>query len=343
MKSKLLKIVSVIMAVLMMSALFAGCTEKDKQGDNSSAVPVSSEKTKADINVAVLKGPTAIGMLKLMSNNKNGYANNNYDFKVFTAADQVVPEIVKGNIDIAAVPTNLAATLYNKTEKGVSIIAVNTLGVLSILTNGEEISSVSQLKGKTIYATGKGSTPEYALNYILEKNGLKVGEDVKVEYKSEHSELASLVISGEAKIAMLPQPFVTNVTMKNKKVKIALDLSQEWAKIPDNNNSELVMGCLIVRNDFLSKNKDAVKSFLGEYYASTLYANEKWTETGVLSDEFGILPAAVVENAIPSCNIVFMVGDKMKKNVSAYLNTLYAANPASIGGQLPDDAFYYVG
>ncbi len=341
MKTRLLKIVSLIMAVLMMAAAFTGCKSRYKDTGNSSVT--ASEDTRTDVNVAVLKGPTALGMLKLMSDDKNNISFNDYSFEVFTAADQVVPEIVKGNIDIAAVPTNLAASLYKKTEKGVSIIAVNTLGVLSIVTNGVEISSVADLKGKTIYATGKGATPEYALNYILENNGLKVGEDVTVEYKSEHSELATAVASGAAQIAMLPQPFVTNVMIKNKNVKIALDLSSEWAKLPATEGGELVMGCIVVRNEFLKSNENAVKTFLNEYYHSTTYVNEKPDKAGELSDEFAILPAEVVSQAIPSCNIVFIRGEKMKKDVSAYLKTLLEANPASIGGQLPDDAFYYVG
>lgn len=338
MKSKLLKIISSTLALIMLCTAFAGCKK-----ENAESSSMASQEPKTKVNVAVLKGPTAIGMLKLMSDDKNNIANNDYNFEVCTdPATQVVPKIVNKSIDIAAVPTNLAATLYKKTEKNVSIIAVNTLGVLSIVTNGVEINSVADLKGKTIYATGQGSTPEYALNYILEKNGLKVGEDVKVEYKAEHSELATLVISGGANIAMLPQPFVTNVLNQNKDVKIALDLSDEWAKLPDNNGSQLVMGCIIVRNDFLKANPDAVAAFLREYNASTFNANDKFSETGLLSDEFGILPAKVVEQAIPSCNIVCYTGEKMKTNVSAYLNTLLAANPASIGGELPDDAFYYL-
>ncbi|MEE1279807.1 MAG: MqnA/MqnD/SBP family protein [Oscillospiraceae bacterium] len=342
MKSKLLKIVSLIMAVLMIAASLAGCKSGYKDSASTSSAAFIEETAKP-VNVAVLKGPTALGMLKLMSDDKNDFSFNDYSFEVFTAADQVVPELVKGNIDIAAVPTNLAATLYKKTEKGVSVIAVNTLGVLSIVTTGVEISSISDLKGKTIYATGKGATPEYALNYILEKNGLKVGEDVKIEYKSEHSELATAVIAGEVKIAMLPQPFVTNVMMQNDKVKIALDLSDEWAKISETDGGELVMGCIVVRKEFLKENEEAVKTFLNEYSHSTLYANEKPDKTGELSDEFAILPSQVVSRAIPSCNIVFIRGEDMKSKVSAYLKTLLDANPASIGGQLPDDEFYYVG
>lgn len=341
MKSKILKIAAAALAVLMMAICLASCAD-DKKVESSSQSATQSQAPAVDINVAVLKGPTAIGMLKLMSDTKNDAAYNNYSFKVFTDPSLVVPEVEKGTIDIAAVPTNVAATLYKKTNKNVSVIAVNTLGVLSIVTNGENVSSIADLKGKTIYATGKGATPEYALNYILEKNGLKVGKDVKVEYKGEHAELATLVANGDVKIAMLPQPFVTNVTTKNANVRVALDLSEEWAKISEVDGGELVMGCIIVRNEFLEKNKAAVNTFLNEYSHSTEYANEKPEKTGDLSAEFDILPADVVSKAIPSCNIVFMRDQEMKTNVSAYLKTLYDANPKSIGGELPDDAFYYI-
>ena len=335
MKNKILKTISLILAAALLSICIAGCTQ-DKGGASSD---VASQEPKTKVNVAVLKGPTALGMLKLMEDNNNGVAENDYKFEAFSAPDQLVPNIVNKSIDIAAVPTNLAATLYKKTEKNVSIIAVNTLGVLSIVVNGEKVESIADLKGKTIYATGKGSTPEYALNYILEKNGLKVGEDVTVEYKGEHAELAALVVSGEAKIAMLPQPFVTQVTTKNDKVKIALDLSAEWEKIGE--GSQLVMGCIIVRNDFLKDNKAAVDAFLNEYYASTYSANEEIEDTAALAGKFSIMDSAVVSKALPFCNIVYIDGAKMKESVSKYLNVLYTANPTSIGGAVPGDDFYY--
>ncbi len=339
MKSKLLKIVSLVLALTVFAVTLASCN--GNKATDTSSTPVSSEViTKTDINVAILKGPTALGMLKLMDDNAASTALNNYKFETFTAPTDVVPKIVNKSIDIAAVPTNVAATLYKKTEKNVSIIAVNTLGVLSIVTNGVEINSVADLKNQTIYATGQGATNEYALNYILEKNGLKVGTDVKVEYLSEHAELATKVIAGEVKIAMLPQPFVTNVTLKNANVKIALDLSKEWEKIPDN-ESQLVMGCIVVRNDFLKENKAAVDAFLSEYSASTLFANEKVSDAAALSEKYDILPKAVVEKALPACNIVYLSGAKMKASVTKYLEVLHAANPQSVGGELPDDNFYY--
>ena len=335
MKNKVLKILSAVLALSVIFC-FAAC------GDNSTDTNVSSTMAsheKTAINVAVLKGPTALGMLNLMEKDSQDKADNDYTFEVFGKPDEIVPKIVNKSIDIAAVPTNVAATLYKKTNKNVSVIAANTLGVLSIVTNGVEIDSIDDLKGKTIYATGQGATPEYALNYILEKNGLEVGKDVKIEYKSEHSELAALVISNKVEIAMLPEPFTTNVLGKNANVKLALDLSDEWAKIA--NGSQLVMGCLIVRNDFLNENKDAINAFLKEYADSTEKANTEIKSTAALSGKFEILDAAVVEKALPNCNIVYIDGADMKNNVSAYVKTLFDANPKSIGGELPDDNFYF--
>lgn len=333
MSLKIQKALSMMLICILTVCLFAGCGKKK--------VESSSREPLVDVNIAVLKGPSALGMLKLMEQSDNGTARNNYHFNIRTAADQIAPEIIKGTLDIAAVPTNLAATLYQKTNGGVSILAVNTLGALSLLTNGEDITSISQLRGKTIYSTGKGSTPEYAINYILEKNGLKVGTDVFVNYKAEHAELATMVISGDVRISVLPQPFVTNVTMKNKDVKIALDLSEEWEKLPDSNGSKLVMGCLVVRNEFLEKNREAVNTFLQEYQLSSNQANEKLDVTANLAEHYDVMPAQVVGLALPKCNILYMDGAEMKQNVSAYLNVLFNANPASVGGALPKDDFYY--
>jgi len=335
MKKNILKVLSAVLALSVIFC-FAACTG-DNTGKNVSSAIADEEKTA--ISVAVLKGPTALGMLNLMEKDEQDKASNDYSFEVFGKPDEIVPKIVNKSIDIAAVPTNVAATLYKKTEKNVSVIAVNTLGVLSIVTNGVEIDSIADLKGKTIYATGQGATPEYALNYILEKNGLEVGKDVKIEYKAEHSELAALVISNKVEIAMLPQPFTTNVMNKNANVKLALDLSDEWAKVT--NGSQLVMGCLIVRNDFLNENKDAINAFLGEYADSTEKANTEIKSTAQLSGKYGILDAAVVEKALPNCNIVYLDGVDMKNNVSAYVKTLFDANPKSIGGELPDENFYF--
>jgi NitT/TauT family transport system substrate-binding protein len=306
----------------------------------SSATQSSAPATKTTIKLATLKGPTGLGMLKLMSDNDAKTAANNYAFTLVSSPDEIVSKIATGEIDAAAVPTNLAATLYNKTSGKVQLAAINTLGVLSVLTNGENIASVKDLKGKTIYASGQGSTPEYALNYILKQNGLEVDKDVKVEYKAEHAELAALVISGKAKIAVLPEPFVTQVMIKNKGVKIALNVTEEWNKVAGD-KSVLTMGCLIVRKDFAEKNKAAFDKFLDEYKASAAYTTSSVNAAAALSEKYGVMPAAVAKKAIPNCNIVYIDGADMKAKIPDFLKILFTANPKSVGGKLPGDDFYY--
>ncbi|MDF2633102.1 MAG: transporter substrate-binding protein [Caproiciproducens sp.] len=342
------KITAMALAVLMGVSVMAGCGSSTTVSSAASQAvsaavsqaPSSVPAEKTTIKLATLKGPTGLGMLKLMSDNDAKTAANNYEFTLVSAPDEIVSKISTGEIDAAAVPTNLAATLYNKTKGKVQLAAINTLGVLSVLTNGEKINSIQDLKGKTIYSSGQGSTPEYALNYILKQNGLEVGKDVKVEYKAEHAELAALVISGKAKIAVLPEPFVTQVMTKNKDVKLALNVTDEWNKVAGN-KSVLTMGGLIVRKDFAEKNKDAFNKFLGEYKASTAYTTSKVEEAAALSEKYGIMPTAVAKKAIPNCNIVYIDGVEMKAKIPDFLKVLFTANPKSVGGVLPGDDFYY--
>ncbi|MGX8702768.1 ABC transporter substrate-binding protein [Caproiciproducens sp.] len=342
------KIISLGLSACMALSVLAGCAGPAAA---SSGAPASSEAVssaqqssaaaeKTTIKIAALKGPTGLGMLKLMSDNDARTAAENYEFTIVGAPDEIVSKISKGEVDAAAVPTNLAATLYNKTEGKVQMAAVNTLGVLSVLTKGEDISSIKDLKGKTVYSSGQGSTPEYAFNYILSQNGLEVGKDVKVEYKAEHAELAALMVSGKAKIAVLPEPFVTQVTAKDKDVKIALNITDEWNKVADG-KSVLTMGCLIVRKDFAEQHKEAFDAFLKEYKESTDYTNTKVEEAAALSEKYDIMPAAVAKKAIPNCNIVYMDGDEMKAKIPDFLNVLFTANQKSVGGKLPGDDFYY--
>jgi len=342
------KITAMALAALMSMSVMAGCGSSATVSSAASLAasaavsqtPSSVPAEKTTIKLATLKGPTGLGMLKLMSDNDAKTAANNYEFTIVSAPDEIVSKISTGEIDVAAVPTNLAATLYNKTKGKVQLAAINTLGVLSILTNGEKINSIQDLKGKTIYSSGQGSTPEYALNYILKQNGLEVGKDVKVEYKAEHAELAALVISGKAKIAVLPEPFVTQVMTKNKDVKLALNVTDEWNKIAGD-KSVLTMGGLIVRKDFADKNKDVFNKFLDEYKASTEYTTTNVEEVAALSEKYGIMPAAVAKKAIPNCNIVYIDGAEMKTKIPDFLKVLFTANPKSVGGVLPGDDFYY--
>ncbi len=298
---------------------------------------------KITLHIAALNGPTGIGMAKLIEDGKTGQTANHYEISLMGAPDEIVSKIATGELDIAAAPTNLAATLYHKTNGNVQLLAVNTLGVLSIVTKGEEISSFADLKGKTIYATGKGSTPEYALNYLLKANGLDPEKDVTVEYLSEHGELAAKLAAGQVSIALLPEPFVTQVIAKDPSVSVALSLTKEWDKAVEG-KSVLAMGCLIVRKDFAQKNPEALAAFLKEYEASAKFANENTAQCAQLVEKSGIMAqAALAEKAIPNCNITYIAGDEMKAKVKDFFQVLFDANPKSVGGTLPDDGFYYEG
>lgn len=302
-----------------------------------------SQAEKADVNVTVLAGPTGMGAAKLMNDNAEGKAANNYSFTVSTAPDEVTAAVISGSTDIAAVPTNLASVLYNKTGGEVQVLAINTAGVLYMLENGDSIQSVADLRGKTIYASGQSATPEYVLDYILSKNGIDPETDVDITYVAEHSELASLMSSGDVSLGMLPEPNVTAVTSANSGVRVALNMTEEWSKVCED-GSALVMGCVIARKEFIDAHPDAVKSFLKEYKASIEYVNSNNAEAAqMIADQGIVAKAEVALKALPNCNIVYVDGSELKTQLSGFLGVLYSANPASVGGAIPDDAFYYAG
>ncbi|MBM6675455.1 ABC transporter substrate-binding protein [Olsenella uli] len=296
------------------------------------------------VRTSALKGPTAMGLVKFMSEADAGeLTDNDYEFQIVASPDEVTPLIAKGEVDIAAVPANLASVLYNKNDAGVRVIAINTLGVLYICELGDAIQSVADLKGKTIYASGKGSTPEYGLQYVLEKNGLTVGEDVQIEWKSEHAECVAALASasGEA-VAMLPQPFVTTAQVQNDKIRVALDLTEEWDKVQTGDEkSSMITGVAIVRSEFADENPAAVDAFLGHYAESVDYVNSDVEGAAQLVGDYDIVPAAVAEKAIPECNIVCVTGADMKEQLSGYLAVLADQNAEAVGGSLPGDDFYY--
>jgi NitT/TauT family transport system substrate-binding protein len=348
MKTK--KWLSLLLASLMMLSVLAGCgngtqTPSAEPSVTPSGVPAESvsptsgqEKTK--INLALLSGPTGVGAAKLLSDNEAGTTKNQYDVTIATAPDELTGKIVSGEIDIAALSTNLAAALYQKTNGKVQLAAINTLGVLYILENGEEIQSMADLKGKTIYAFGQGANPEYVLRYLLEKNGLKEGQDVTVEFKASE-EIVAAMASGQAKVAMLPVPATTTVLMKNKSVRAALDLTEEWNKTTE--DSQLTMGCIVVRKEFAEQNPEAVKAFLEEYEASVNYVKENVDDAAQMVAKFGITGnAEIAKAAIPQCNLTCIIGEDMRTAIQGYYEVLFAAEPSSIGGQQPDDAFYYI-
>lgn len=297
------------------------------------------------INVSVLKGPSGIGAARLMEQNDNNECQNSYNFMLFGSPDEVSAKIISGETDIAAVPSNLAAVLYNKLNGEVRAAALGTLGVLYILENGDTINTVEDLRGKTLYATAKGSMPEYVLNYILIQNGIDPEKDLIIEYKTEHAELAALMTLGEATLAMLPEPFVTTTMMNNENVRVALNLTEEWDKAAANagiENSVLSQTVILVRAEFLENNKEAFDVFLDEYKASVEYANENIDETAALCEAYEIIPkAGVARRAIPNCNIVFIEGQDMADTLKNLYNVLFEADAKSLGGALPDDIFYY--
>lgn len=307
---------------------------------------MDKEEALTDIRVMALKGPTAMGLVKLMDEAEGGSVNsNNYDFSIVTSVDEVMPKLVQGEVDIAAVPANLASVLYNNTQKQVQVLAINTLGVLYIVDTGNTVHSVGDLKGRTIYASGKGATPEYALNYILMENGIDPEKDVTIEWKSEHTEcVAALTASSqESEIALLPQPFVTTAQAKNDKIRIALDLNQEWDKVQteDGDSSALLTGVIIVRTEFAKEYPDAVNAFLDSYKESVSYVNGNIEDAAALIEKFDIVPAAVASKALPYCNITFIEGTEMQNQLSGYLNVLMEQNEKAVGGAVPEDDFYY--
>jgi NitT/TauT family transport system substrate-binding protein len=290
------------------------------------------------VRIATLRGPTGMGMAQMMAENDGSYV-----FTLASAPDELAGGIISGNIDIAAIPTNLAAVLYQKTKGGVSLLAINTLGVLYVMEKGDSVHTVADLAGKTVMTSGQGATPEYILNYLLEQNAVT---GVMVEYKSEHNEVATLAASGMADLVMLPEPFVTSLLMRDAGFRIALDVTVEFAsaaKADGYGDAVLPMGCVAVRTEFLKAHPDKVTAFMAACAASVDYANSNIPEASAMMEAQGILPkAAVAALAIPTSHLVYITGETMKTQAARLYEILLAANPASVGGKLPDDTFYYI-
>lgn len=285
-----------------------------------------------------------MGMVKFMNDAESGeLTDNNYNFSITAATDEVSAALIQGKTDIAAVPANLASVLYNNTDGGVQVLAINTLGVLYIVENGDSVQSAQDLRGKTIYSSGKGTTPEYALNYILRENGIDPASDVTIEWKSEQAECLSAIQNEANAIAMLPQPFVTTAQTQNPDLRVALDLTAEWDKLQADSDtpSSLVTGVVVARTDFVEEHPEAVAAFMKHYQESVDYVNDNVSDAAQLVGNYEIVTAKVAEKAIPECHIVFISGNEMKEKLSGYLTVLFEQNAESVGGALPDDAFYY--
>lgn len=343
---KVKALLSAATAAVLVLSLF-GCAVENPDTDDANQTSDPAVQG-VSMSVAALKGPTGIGMVKLMADSEAGGTVNDYTFQVFDSPDNVVAAVsnVDNPVQVAAVPVNVAASLYNKTNGKIQVAAINTLGTLFLLENGDSIQSVADLKGKTIYVSGQGATPEYVLDYILTSNGIDPDEDVDIQFVADHATLATMVVAGEADIALLPQPNVTTVLTQVPDVRIALDLTKAWddTNAKNGKQGQLSMGCIIVNKEFAEQNKAAFNKFLDEYKASVEYvtAEANLDAAAQLCETYGIIPkAAVAKKAIPDCNITYIEGAEMKQNMQQNLQILFDANPKSIGGTMPDDAFYY--
>lgn len=337
-----MKKVRAIVSLLLALTLALSLTACGGQANSEPQQPDTQEETTpAEVNLYVLSGPTGIGAMNLWAAADAGETKNTYHITMPGANDEVVAALSNGEADIAAVATNLAATLYNKTSGGVTVLAVNTLGVLSMLSNGQEAAAVSDLKGKTIYAPGQGANPEYILRYVLTGNGLDPDKDVTLRFVGEGSELLTVWQSDPEAVILAPQPVATSILMQNENAKTLFDMTEEWDKIAGD-DSTLMMGCVIVRNEFLQANPGAVELFLQEYAASIEKAQSDVEGTAALCQQYGLIPkAALAQKAIPSCGLTFVTGAEMKTGLSGYLQVMFDANPKSVGGALPGDDFYY--
>ncbi len=318
------KLFSLILALALMLTVFSASAEES-----------------ATIRLGGLKGPTSIGMVKLLEDNENGLTKNHYEFTMAGSADLLTAPLLKGELDILAVPANLGSVLYNKSNSAVRMIAINALGVIYLVEKGgETVTDWESLRGRTVFSTGKGSTPEYAFSYLLSAHGLNIDTDVTMEWKSEPTEIVAEMATMDSAVALLPQPFVTVAQTQLEGLRVALDLTASWDEL--DNGSRMITAGLIVRTEFAEQHPQALAAFLEEYAASTLYVNENVEEAAVLVEKYGIVKAPIAVKAIPYCNIVCISGAEMKDACTGYFEILFSQNPASLGGSMPADDFYWM-
>lgn len=365
------KIVSILMALALCALPLAGCAgspqnssappenspaetsaveepspapeESTTVQDGEESLEESEENEAVDVNVGALKGPTAMGMVQMMDEADSGrLTDNRYHFTIAAAIDEITPALAQGKLDITAVPANVASVLYNNPSLDVQVLAINTLGVLYIVERGDSVQNAADLAGKTLYASGKGASPEYALNYILAENDLL--DQVTVEWLPEHAACVAALANTPEGIAMLPQPFVTTAQMQDESLRIALDLTKEWDALQSTgaeNPSAMITGVLIARREFIEAHPQAVNAFLDHYKESVDFVNGYTAEAAALVGKYDIVPQPVAEKALPHCNIVYIDGAEMQEKLSGYLAVLLEQNPESVGGALPGDDFYY--
>ncbi len=325
------KLFAVILTVIMVAGTLVGCGSAKQEANVQDTL----------VRIGSMKGPTSMGLLPLKEKSENAQTNGQYVFNMYTAADEILPLMIKGELDIAMIPANVASILYNKTNGGITVIDINTLGVLYMVSGNSEIASMEDLKGKTIYLTGKGTTPDYVLNYLLDANGLAA--DCTLEYKSEATEVAAVLAENPDAIGLLPQPFVTAACAQNEALSVVLNMNKEWEKVQGEGGSRMVTGVTVVRDEFLEANEAAVQNFLMEHEESAAAINadvEKGAQLVVAADIIAKEPIA--KKAIPACNITYIDGEDMQQALSGYLSVLAQQSPEAVGGSLPGDDFYYV-
>lgn len=334
---KILKRLSALMLAMLLLLSFAACGGKDGGEDSDvTDAPETNYEREVKTKIAALNGPTGLGLAEIKAD--RSYA---YDVEYYSDPQEVGPLLIKGEVDIAALPLNMAANLYKKTDGKIKMLAINTLGVLHVLSKDDSIKSVADLKGKTVYSSGQGATPEYIVNYILRKNGLEPGKDVTIEYKTAHNELATLAVEGSVDICILPEPFASKVLAKNESYKRVLDLTEEWGKV---SSAKLAQGCLVARADYIEQNPEIIKEFMSFYEASVNFVNNENNAGAVFLAKNGYFDTPqLAADTIPNCNIVFITGEEMKKTATENFTVLFEANPASVGGEIPADALYYLG
>jgi len=339
---------------MIFAFILTACTDNSAEKSpvpdpTQSSTPTETPKEYAKDRVAMtanivgLKGPTSMGMVKIFNELEPLSDLVDIKFDIVTSPDLITAGLLNGEVTVAAVPTNLAAVLYNKTEGNIRMLAINTLGVLHIVADkSENIKSFTDLKGKTLVTSGRGTVPEYVLNYLLEANGLTPDEDITIEYRAEHSEVATLAITGDAKIVLLPQPFVTIVTGKNQNLELAVDLTDEWKKAAPE-GSELAMGCIISTAEFAETYPEEVEKLLSAYEESINWVNSSPEEAAQLIVDFGILPDTdTAVRAIPGSNIKYFYSQDSKEILNGFYNVLLEFEPKSIGGSIPGDDFYFI-
>lgn len=326
------KIVSLFLTFVLMFTL-VGCGKTQ----NEVADAYGTDAELKGVNVVSLKGPTSMGLVDLYNRVDEEGENANIDYKIVAAPDEVVAGLAKEEIDIAAIPANLAAVLYNKTEGKIKVIDINTLGVLYLASTDENIKTFEDIKGQTIILSGKGATPEFALRALLEKNGINPDTDVNLEYKSEHTEVIASMLKGEGKVALMPQPFLT-VAQTKLDIVNTISLNDMWK---DTFGQDLITGVTVARADFIEEHPDFINGFMEDYKKSVEFTNENVEEASKLIGKYGIVDEKIAEKAIPHCNIVFIEGNEMKEALSAYYEILSQQEMKSVGGQLPGDEIYY--